>query len=129
MSATWKYIKKKLVDSSTIRKSVYPFNVPQTAKPPYISFFLADLEPLHSMDPVTKTKLENWTIITSDIDVKDAIVNADAIVTLFSHNLANTAEGVTVKQSIWTGRSIPLIEEDEHSDKIYQVIDSFEFRI
>lgn len=128
MSQTWKYINKKLEDASTVRRSVFPFNVPQRTKPPYISFFLQDLEPLHSMGPETRTKLEVWTIITSDISVKDAIENGDNIVTLFNHT-SGTEEGVTVKQVIWTARNIPLVETDEEGNKIYQVFDIFEFRV
>jgi len=128
MSATWKYIKRKLDDSSTIRRTVYPFNVPQKAKPPYISYFLQDLEPVFTMDKTTTQKLEVWAVLTTDIDIKDAIENADAVVTLFNHG-AGSSEGVTVKQSLWQSRSIPLVESDLQGDKVYQVVDTFEFRV
>jgi len=127
MSATWKHINKVLEDSSTVRRNIYAFNVPQQIKPPYVVFFLEDTEVLHTMDQANYTKLETWSIQSSDVSVKDAIDNADAIVTLFNYYSA-TEESVTVKQSIWINRSIPLIDADQ-DDKIYTVIDTFEFRI
>ena len=128
MSLTYKHIRKKLTDASTVRGSVYSFEAPVKQKPPYVSFYLSDLEPIFTMDKATPLNIETWTIVSNDKNVEDAITNANAIRTIFDH-YAGTEESVVIKQSMLTGRSIPLVEEDEQGDKVYQVVDTYEMRV
>jgi len=128
MSATWKYIKGKLDDDSTIRGEVYAFEIPIKQKPPFVSFFMSDMDPLFTKDKETSVNIENWDFISSDTKVADAITNADNVRTVLDHT-SGTKDGVTIKYSMMIGRSIPLAEEDEQGDKIFRVIDVYEFRV
>lgn len=128
MSSTWKYIKRKLDDASTVRGDVYAFDTPPKQKPPFTSFFLSDMDPIFTKDQESSVNLETWTFVISDVSVGDAITNADAIRTLLDHK-SGTLQGVTVKQSLMIGRNIPLVEEEEQRVKIFRVIDTYEFRV
>ena len=128
MSLTWKYLKRKLDDSSTVRGAVEAFDIPQKKKPPYTSFFLEGSEPELHKDASLVQKKEAWTFIISDVAFQDAITNADNIVTLLNHT-SGTTEGVVVKMIHWVNREISIVEEDEHGDKVFQVLDTYEMRV
>jgi len=128
MSSTWKYIKRTLDDASTIRGDVYAFETPSKRKQPFVTFFLTELEPEFTIDKASPIDLETWVFISSDNKVGDAIINADAIRTLIDHT-SGTADNVTIKQALMLGRSIPIVEEDAQGDKIFQVIDEYQFRV
>ena len=125
MSVTWKYIKSKLDSSSTNFGGVYAFDTPVRQKPPYISFYLSDLDPYLTADSSTPQDEETWTIIISDVNIRDAIINADFVRTLLDHT-SGTLEGVTVQQIVFIGRNIPLVEADAESDKVFRIIDTYQ---
>lgn len=128
MSLTYKHIRRRLTDASTVRGSIYAFETPVKQKPPFVAFFLNDLDAVFTKDKASPLGMETWTLISYDMDVDDAITNANACRTLLDH-YAGTLEGVTVKQSIFLNRNIPLVESDEEGNKIFEVVDTYEMRV